>query len=92
MSDLAFQTVGALGHMLRGHEVSAVDLARYHLDRLERLGPRFNAVVTVLRDPAVAEAAERAPGTPARSVVRGGTGSRSRCDNTAPAVGPMKGG
>ena len=59
MTDPSFETIVSLGRMLRGREISAVDLARHCLDRLERLGPRFNAVVTVVRDQALGEAAER---------------------------------
>ncbi len=59
MTDLSFLTVVELGRRLRAREVSAVDLARHFLDRLERLGPGYNAVVTVLRDQALAEARER---------------------------------
>jgi Asp-tRNA(Asn)/Glu-tRNA(Gln) amidotransferase A subunit family amidase len=59
VTDPSFETVVSLGRMLRAREISAVDLARHCLDRLERLGPKFNAVVTVLREQALAEAAER---------------------------------
>jgi aspartyl-tRNA(Asn)/glutamyl-tRNA(Gln) amidotransferase subunit A len=45
--------------MLRGREVSAVELAAHFLARLERLGPAYNAVVTVLRTQALAEAKQR---------------------------------
>jgi Asp-tRNA(Asn)/Glu-tRNA(Gln) amidotransferase A subunit family amidase len=57
--DLSFQTIPELGALLRSRQVSADDLTRHFLDRLERLGPRYNAVVTVLRDSALAEARER---------------------------------
>ncbi len=59
MTDLSFQTIAELGGMLRGGAVSSAELTRHFLDRLERLGPKYNAVVTVLRDRALAEAAER---------------------------------
>ena len=36
--------------------MSSVELAKHFLDRLERLGPAYNAVVTVLRESALAEA------------------------------------
>jgi aspartyl-tRNA(Asn)/glutamyl-tRNA(Gln) amidotransferase subunit A len=39
--------------------VSAVELAEHFLDRLERLGPAYHAVVTVLRPQALAEAKQR---------------------------------
>jgi aspartyl-tRNA(Asn)/glutamyl-tRNA(Gln) amidotransferase subunit A len=59
VTDLAFHTIPELGRLLRGRKITAVALAEYFLDRLERLGPNYNAVVTVLRDPALAEARQR---------------------------------
>ena len=59
MIDLAFQTIPELGRLLRDRKTTAVVLAEYFLDRLERLGPNYNAVVTVLRESALAEARER---------------------------------
>ncbi len=56
MNDPSFLTIPELGTLLRSRRLSAVELARHFLDRLERLGPTYNAVVTVLREPAVAEA------------------------------------
>jgi aspartyl-tRNA(Asn)/glutamyl-tRNA(Gln) amidotransferase subunit A len=55
-ADLAFPGVRALGERLRALEVSAVALAEHALERLDRLGPRYNAVVTVTRERALAEA------------------------------------
>ena len=59
MSDLTWLTISELGRLLRSRQVSAVELAGHFLDRLERLGPAYNAVVTVLRDQAQAEARQR---------------------------------
>lgn len=56
--DLAFATVVELGRLLRQRKTSATELATCFLDRLERYGPRFNAVVTVTRERALAEAAQ----------------------------------
>jgi aspartyl-tRNA(Asn)/glutamyl-tRNA(Gln) amidotransferase subunit A len=56
MSDLTWLSVPELGQLLRARKVSAVELAEHFLDRLERLGPAYNAVVTVLREAALAEA------------------------------------
>lgn len=56
--DLAFAPAVELGRLLRQKKTSATELANYFLDRLERLGPRFNAVVTVTRERALAEAAQ----------------------------------
>jgi len=56
--DLAFMSVVELGRLLRETKTSATELATYFLERLERIGPRFNAVVTVTRERALAEAAQ----------------------------------
>src|SRR4051812_12063297 len=58
MADFAFLSIGELGRLLRQKQTSAAELATYFLDRLERIGPRYNAVVTVTRERAVAEAAQ----------------------------------
>ncbi len=59
MSDPTWLTLPELGRLLRTRKTSAVELAEHFLDRLERLGPRYNAVVTVLRDAAITEARRR---------------------------------
>lgn len=59
MSDLSFLPVSELGALLRSRRVSAIELTLHFLERLERLGPKYNAVVTVLREPALMEAAVR---------------------------------
>ena len=51
-----FLPVRELGTRIRRRQLSPVALAEGFLDRLERIGPRFNAVVTVMRDSALAEA------------------------------------
>jgi Asp-tRNA(Asn)/Glu-tRNA(Gln) amidotransferase A subunit family amidase len=56
--DFAFLSVVELGRLLRQKKTSATELATYFLDRLERIGPRFNAVVRVTRERALAEAAQ----------------------------------
>jgi aspartyl-tRNA(Asn)/glutamyl-tRNA(Gln) amidotransferase subunit A len=58
MADFAFLPVAELGRLLRSKQTSATELAGYFLDRLERLGPRYNAVVAVTRERALAEAAQ----------------------------------
>src|SRR5205823_12804902 len=58
MADFAFLSIPELGRLLRTKRTSATELAGYFLDRLERIGPRFNAVVTVTRERALAEAAQ----------------------------------
>src|SRR5687768_9862633 len=56
MNDLSFLSIPELGRLLRSRQVSAVELAGHFLDRLERLGPTYNAVVTVIREPAMSAA------------------------------------
>jgi Asp-tRNA(Asn)/Glu-tRNA(Gln) amidotransferase A subunit family amidase len=56
MSDLTWLPLPELGRLLRAQKLSAVELSGHFLDRLERLGPAYNAVVTVLREQAIAEA------------------------------------
>ena len=53
---LAFATVADLGRSLWSREFTSVELTRFFLDRLEQLGPKLNAVVTVTRERALAEA------------------------------------
>ena len=55
---------------LRAGQYSAVELAGFFLDRLERFGPRLNALVTLTRDRALREA-ETADEELARGVDRG---------------------
>ncbi|MGQ9680233.1 MAG: amidase [Candidatus Bathyarchaeia archaeon] len=50
--------VRRLGEMIRAGEVSPLELTEFFLDRLERLGPKYNAVVTVTRDRALRNAAK----------------------------------
>lgn len=54
-----FDTVPELGDHLRAGRVTSEELTRAYLDRLERVGPKLNAVVTLTRDRAL-EAAKRA--------------------------------
>jgi Asp-tRNA(Asn)/Glu-tRNA(Gln) amidotransferase A subunit family amidase len=51
-----FLPVRQLAELVRARRVSPVALAETFLDRLERLGPTYNAVVTVTRERAMAEA------------------------------------
>jgi aspartyl-tRNA(Asn)/glutamyl-tRNA(Gln) amidotransferase subunit A len=56
--DVFFATIGELNARLRAKEFSAAELARAFLDRLEKLGPRFNALALLLREPALKQAKE----------------------------------
>ena len=55
-ADLLFTSVRALSARVRGKTLSPVALAEASLGRLESLGPRYNALVTLMRDSALAEA------------------------------------
>src|SRR5260370_1456516 len=55
-SDLRYRPVGDLAARVKSRQVPPVKLAETCLDRLEKLGPQLNAVVTVMRDSALSEA------------------------------------
>jgi Asp-tRNA(Asn)/Glu-tRNA(Gln) amidotransferase A subunit family amidase len=54
--NLTFRPVRELSEAVRARRVSPVDLAEAFLERLERLGPKYNAVVTVTRQRALTQA------------------------------------
>ena len=60
--DLCFRPATELAAMVRGREISARDLLEAHLERIDRLNPSLNAVVTLDADGAraAAEAADAA--------------------------------
>src|SRR2546427_5844060 len=55
--DVAFGSIPELGRLLRARKLSSTDLTELYLERLERFGPRYNCVVTVTPERALAEAA-----------------------------------
>ena len=57
-SDIFFSTIGELNARLASKEVSAVELARAFIDRLEQLGPRYNALALLLKPEAIRKAQE----------------------------------
>ena len=57
MNELLFKPVRELAELLRTRQVSPVELTAVALERLERHGPTLNAVVTVTRERALAQAA-----------------------------------
>ena len=65
-----FRTVRELAEAVRSRRVSPVELTEAFLDRLETLGSRYNAVVTVTRQRALVEA-RRAEGEIAAGGWRG---------------------
>lgn len=54
--DIFFATISEINAKLRAKEFSAVELTRAFSDRLERFGPRYNAVAVSLREQAIREA------------------------------------
>jgi len=54
--DLFFATVSELGTRLRAREFSAAELVRAFSDRIEKLGPRYNALALSLRADAIKQA------------------------------------
>jgi len=64
--DVLFASVRDLGHLLRTRKISSVELTEAYLGRLETIGPRLGAVVTVTRELALAQArkADRELATP----------------------------
>jgi aspartyl-tRNA(Asn)/glutamyl-tRNA(Gln) amidotransferase subunit A len=59
MDDPTFLTIPDLSNLIRTRRLSCEELSRHFLDRLEQIGPTYNAVVTVMREPALAEARSR---------------------------------
>src|SRR5207302_1803814 len=51
-----FAPIRELGRMLRAGETTPTELAEYFLERLDTVGRRFNAVVTLTRERALEEA------------------------------------
>src|SRR5438105_9107437 len=56
--DIFFATITELNTKLKAKEFSAVDLARAFAKRLERLGPRYNALALPLTEIAIRRARE----------------------------------
>ena len=56
--DLLFLSITELGAQLRARRISPVQLTELYLDRLEKIGPRLNAVASVMRESALREARE----------------------------------
>ncbi len=54
--EIAFAPLTVLGARLRAGEITAVELTRFFLDRLERFGPRYNCVVNLTRELALEQA------------------------------------
>jgi aspartyl-tRNA(Asn)/glutamyl-tRNA(Gln) amidotransferase subunit A len=54
--DIFFATISEISAKLRAKEFSAVELTRAFCDRLEKVGPRYNALALSLREQAVRKA------------------------------------
>jgi aspartyl-tRNA(Asn)/glutamyl-tRNA(Gln) amidotransferase subunit A len=54
--DIFFATITELNAKLRAKEFSSVELARAFCDRLEKIGPRYNALALMLRESAIRKA------------------------------------
>lgn len=68
--DVFFATISELSARLRAKEFSSAELTRAFLDRLEKLGPRYNALALLLREPAL-KLARDADGEIKRGRLRG---------------------
>ena len=58
VSELDFGSALAAARAIRAGEVSSLELTRHILDRISRLNPRINAIVTLTADAALARARE----------------------------------
>ncbi|MBY0524381.1 MAG: amidase [Gemmataceae bacterium] len=56
--DTLYSSVRELGALLRARKVTSLALTEAYLDRLDKLGPKLNAVATVTRELALKEAKE----------------------------------
>ncbi len=55
-SNVVFVPIRELSERVRARDISPIDLTNLYLERLERLGPHFNAVVAVTRERALSQA------------------------------------
>ena len=56
--DILFSSITELAAQIRARRISPVELTEASLARLEKLGPRLNAVASLMRDSAIREARE----------------------------------
>src|SRR5262249_22305608 len=57
-ADILFASVREQGKLIKAQKLAPVALTEAYLDRLDKLGPKLNAVVTVTRELALREAKE----------------------------------
>lgn len=55
-AEVVFKSVRELSELVQARQVSPLELSEVFLDRLERIGPDYNAVVTVTRERALEQA------------------------------------
>ncbi|MFI6295196.1 amidase [Nonomuraea sp. NPDC050790] len=53
MTDLHYLTATEMSRLLRAREIGAVELLQAHLDRIEQVNPRVNAIVTLAAEQAM---------------------------------------
>jgi aspartyl-tRNA(Asn)/glutamyl-tRNA(Gln) amidotransferase subunit A len=68
--DIAYSTITELQALLTAKTISSVELTQLYLDRLEKYGPVYNAVVSILHERGLREA-KRSDRERARGTVRG---------------------
>jgi aspartyl-tRNA(Asn)/glutamyl-tRNA(Gln) amidotransferase subunit A len=68
--DIFFASITEINQKLKAKEFSVVELTKAFCDRLERIGPRFNALALTLREPAL-RAAKNVDGDIKRERFRG---------------------
>ena len=56
MKQVIYLSIRELANLIRNKEISPVDLANTFLERIENLGPSYNAVVSLTRDRAIKQA------------------------------------
>ena len=56
--DILYATISELADLLKAKKVSSVELTKAYLERLEKLGPRYNALAALVTQPALKQAKE----------------------------------
>src|SRR6201988_4602055 len=57
LSELHYLSATELAHLIATRQVSAVEVVQAHLDRIEQVNPRVNAIVTLVAEQALEAAA-----------------------------------
>src|SRR5438552_852040 len=50
--DILYGTISELAELLKARKISSLELTKSYLQRLEKLGPRFNALAALIAKPA----------------------------------------